>query len=446
MPSSNSRQLAFNALRNIYRRGAYADIALNRALRQTTVKPEDRGLVTELVYGTVRRQRSLDALIDQIGTKKARQQHPDLRVILHLGLYQLRYLTQIPAAAAVNTSVQLAKENGLKRLAGVANGLLRQYERLAAQGNDPLTLPQDSVERLGILHSFPDWIIENWLEQIGTEETEQLCQWFNQSPAVDLRVNPLKQTVDGVEAALAEAGLAVARVPHLPQALRLTGKNRSIEQLPGFKEGWWTVQDSSAQLVTHLLAPQPDEVVIDACAAPGGKTTHIAELMGDRGTIWAYDRAEARLARLRENAQRLGLHSITIRTGDSRCLSKFDQIAARVLVDAPCSGLGTLGKRPDIRWRQTPLKGEELARLQGELLEKAATWVKPGGILVYATCTLNPLENEAVIRSFLNRQPNWQIVPPSDPGAAFAEPSGLIKVWPHRYDMDGFFMVKLQKK
>ena len=447
----NPRQLAFLALRDVYRRGAYADIALDRVLGVGTqhdlpLHGVDRALVTELVYGTVRRQRSLDALIDQLGKKKAQQQPPDLRIILHLGLYQLRYLDQIPDSAAVNTSVELAKENGLKRLSVVVNGLLRQYGRKAAN-NDPLELPEDAVKRLGILHSFPDWMIEIWLEQLGIEETEQLCAWFNQPPAIDLRVNPLKTSIDEVELALVAVGVAVSRVPHLPQALRLTGGSGSIQQLPGFREGWWTVQDSSAQLVTYLLDPQPGEVAIDACAAPGGKTTHIAELMEDRGKIWACDRAVKRLRQLEENAGRLQLKSISICPGDSRSFSQFDQAADRVLLDAPCSGLGTLHRRPDIRWRQTPKKSEELSGLQRELLERAATWVKPGGTLVYATCTLNRLENEEVIQSFLDCHPNWQIqLPPSNsPTASFVTSKGWIKVWPHQHQMDGFFMVKLKK-
>ncbi len=447
----NPRQLAFIALRDVYRRGAYADIALDRVLGAGTqhdlpLHGVDRALVTELVYGTVRRQRSLDALIDQLGKKKAQQQPPDLRIILHLGLYQLRYLDQIPDSAAVNTSVELAKENGLKRLSVVVNGLLRQYGRKAAK-NDPLELPEDAVKRLGILHSFPDWMIEIWLEQLGRDETEQLCAWFNQPPAIDLRVNPLKTSIDEVELALVAAGVAVSRVPHLPQALRLTGGSGSIQQLPGFREGWWTVQDSSAQLVTYLLDPQSGEVAIDVCAAPGGKTTHIAELMEDRGKIWACDRAVKRLRQLEENVGRLQLKSISICPGDSRSFSQFTQAADRVLLDAPCSGLGTLHRRPDIRWRQTPKKIEELSGLQRELLDRAATWVKPGGILVYATCTLNRLENEEVIQSFLDCHPNWQIqLPPSNsPTASFVTSKGWIKVWPHQHQMDGFFMVKLKK-
>jgi len=442
----NPRQLAFLALRDVHRRGAFTDIALDRVLRTAKLNSADRGLVTELVYGSVRRSRSLDALIDQLGKKKAHQQPPELRTILHIGLYQLRYQERIPPSAAVNTTVELAKENGFKGLAGVVNGLLRQYERLAASSSDSLQLPVEPVERLGVLHSFPDWIIKMWIEQLGVEETEQLCEWLNQSPSIDLRINPLRVSIEEVEAAMQSAGVNVHRVPQLPQALRVAGGTGTIQKLPGFSEGWWTIQDSSAQLVSHLLDPQAGDVVIDACAAPGGKTTHMAELMEDEGKIWACDKAASRLKKLKENAQRLQLKSIQICTGDSRNFSQFTNSADRVLLDAPCSGLGTLHRRPDIRWRVTPATVDELSVLQGELLEQAASWVKPGGVLVYATCTLHQQENEGVILPFLDRHSHWQIEPPpaDSPLSAFSTPQGWLKVWPHRHQMDGFFMVRLK--
>jgi 16S rRNA (cytosine967-C5)-methyltransferase len=206
------------------------------------------------------------------------------------------------------------------------------------------------------------------------------------------------------------------------------------------------VQDSSAQLVSHLLNPQPGEVVIDACAAPGGKTAHMAELMGDRGTIWACDKTPSRLKKLQQNCDRLGLQSIQIRTGDSRQQPEFVGMADRVLLDAPCSGLGTLHRHADARWRQTPERVKELVQLQSELLQQAATWVKPNGTLVYATCTLHPAENEQLITTFLASQPTWKIVPPAanTPPAAYAAPAGWIKVLPYQHQMDGFFMVQLQ--
>lgn len=447
----NSRQLAFFALRDIYQRGAFTDIALDRVLRTAQLSNAERGLATELVYGCVRRSRTLDAIIDQLGKKKASQQPPDLRTILHIGLYQLRYQQRIPASAAVNTAVELAKANGFTGLAGVVNGLLRQYERLAnpdtsnPQSNDPLQLPTDLVERLGILHSFPNWMIQMWINQLGADETQQLCAWFNQIPTIDLRVNRLKVSIEDVEAALQSAGIEVQRIPSVPQALRVTGGTGSVQQLPGFSEGWWTIQDSSAQLVSYLLQPKAGDVVIDACAAPGGKTTHIAELMGDQGKIWACDRAASRLKKLQENTQRLQLESIQICTGDSRDFSEFTNSADAVLLDAPCSGLGTLHRRPDIRWRVTPETVQELAVLQKELLENVATWVKPEGVLVYATCTLHPEENEGVIQPFLEQHPHWHIEPPSASFNTFATPQGWLKVWPHRYNMDGFFMVKLKR-
>ncbi|HAX74893.1 MAG TPA: 16S rRNA (cytosine(967)-C(5))-methyltransferase, partial [Cyanobacteria bacterium UBA11372] len=310
----------------------------------------------------------------------------------------------------------------------------------------PLKLPENPVERLGILHSFPDWIVQVWLEQLGYTETEQLCAWMNASPTIDLRVNILRTSIEEVEAAMQSAGIAVSRIPHLPQGLRLTGSIGTIANLPGFDRGWWTIQDSSAQLVGYLLDPQPGEVIIDACAAPGGKTTHIAELMGDNGTVWGCDRTPSRLKKLQENTQRLGLKSIQICTGDSRHQSQFTNIADRVLLDAPCSGLGTLHRRADARWRHTKESVTELAALQSELLEQSATWVKPGGSLAYSTCTLHPVENENIIQAFLERHPDWQIASPMPNSnlASFTTPEGWLKVWPHRHQMDGFFMVILR--
>ncbi|MEH1888946.1 MAG: 16S rRNA (cytosine(967)-C(5))-methyltransferase RsmB [Nostoc sp.] len=497
---TNPRQLAFIALRDVHK-GAYADVALDRVLQKVNLADNDRRLVTELVYGSVRRQRTLDNLIDQLAKKKSDQQPQDLRTILHLGFYQLRYQERIPASAAVNTTVQLAKENGFSGLTGFVNGLLRQYIRLAEKiKGDPLQLPENlverfdnlpdlenlspnlspkrgevlnslstlqglgagglglaltfpdevncQVERLGILHSFPNWIIQVWLEQLGLAETEQLCEWMNQSPIIDLRINPLCTSIEEVEAALQYAGILVRRISHLPQALRLIGSTGSIQKLPGFREGWWTVQDSSAQLVSHLLDPQPGEVVIDACAAPGGKTTHIAELMADKGKILACDRTPSRLRKLQENSQRLNLQSIQIYTGDSRHFAQFQNTADRVLLDAPCSGLGTMHRHADARWRQTPESVRELSLLQKELLTHTSTFVKLGGVLVYATCTLHPAENEQVILAFLAESPDWQIESPSGfefPDSAHTMPQGWFKVWPHRQDMDGFFMVRLRK-
>lgn len=481
----NPRQLAFIALREVHRRGAFADVALDRTLRNSELNELDRRLLTEIVYGSVRRMRSLDFLIDQLAKKPASQQPPDLRTILHIGLYQLQYLTHIPPSAAVNTTVQLTKENGFSGLSSFVNGLLRQYTRVTpptppyeggaksisyeegaksisyqddksnitppltkgGQGgvNSILKLPENPIESLGIIHSFPDWLIQFWLEQIGETETEKLCQWFNQSPTIDLRINPLRTTIDEVETAFKSQNIAVNRIPYLPQALRLNGSIGAIYNLPGYNEGWWTIQDSSAQLVTHLLDPQPGETIIDACAAPGGKTTHIAELMQDKGTIIACDKTESRLKKLKQNAERMQLNSIEIHTGDSRNFPNFTNIADRVLLDAPCSGLGTLHRRADARWNHTEKNIEELSILQAQLLANVATFVKPGGKLVYATCTIHPLENENIIESFFTNNPEWQTEPIILDLPIESTAEGWLKVWPQRQQMDGFFIATLKK-
>lgn len=442
----SSRQLAFLALQDIYENKAYTDVALDRALRQYPSKTKDRGLISDLVYGIVRRRRTLDSLINQIGNKKASRQHPDLRIILHIGLYQLRYLNQIPESAAVNTSVELAKINNLNKLSGVVNGILRTYIRLA-QEKDPLILPANSIAKLGVLYSLPDWIIEIFCSQFKLEDVEKLCAYFNKPATHDLRINPLKTTIDEVKNTLLEAGVEIINIPHLPQGLRLKESVGSISRLPGFAQGWFSIQDASAQLVSHLLNPQPGEMIIDACASPGGKTTHIAELMSDKGLIVACEIHEKRLSKIQENVDRLQLKSVKIQEGDSTILSQFKNQADKVLVDVPCSGLGTLHKRPDIRWRQNPDKIRELTDLQEKLLKNAASWVKPGGKLVYATCTLNYAENEGVITDFLKNHPDWQIESPLDKSFTnFSVTSnGMIKVLPHHHQMDGFFMVKLTK-
>ena len=447
LSTSNARQLALKILLKIDRKNSYTDVALNRALNQSNLSSSDRSLCTELVYGIIRHQRTLDSLIDQLGKKKAQQQPPNLRRILHIGLYQLRYLDHIPPSAAVNTSVDLAKDNKLQRLSGVVNGILRQYIRTTQGNHDPLILPNDTLKKLAIQYSFPDWIIETWLQKWGEETTEKMCHWFNQSPNIDIRVNPLKTNLETLQTQLTSAGVNVTPLGRFPCALRLKGKIGTIPTLPGFSQGHWTVQDTSAQLVSYFLDPQPGDTIIDACAAPGGKTTHIAELMGDQGTIFACDRTPSRLKKVQENAQRLELNCIETVVGDSRYLQQFINKGDRVLVDVPCSGLGPLHRHPDIRWRQTPENIRELTSLQLEILNQAAQWVKPQGTLVYSTCTLNPPENQEIIQTFLSTHSHWKIEPPNPHWAfsPFLTSSQWIQMLPHKQDSDGFFMVKLKK-
>ncbi len=441
MSNPNPRQLAYQGLKAVHR-GAYADVALSRVMPKT-IPSNDRRLLTELLYGGVRRQRTLDALIDQFAKKPAHQQPPDLRTLLHVGLYQLRYLDHIPDAAAIFTTVELAKNNQLSGLSGFVNGLLRQYARAAAN-NDPLSMPSDPIQRLGILYSYPDWIVQIWHDQLGLEETEKLCEYCNQPPHIDLRINSLKTDRESVRSQLAAAGVTTTPLPHLPQALRIEGKSGPIPQLPGFQEGLWTVQEASAQLVGHLLNPQPGAIALDVCAAPGGKTTHMAELMQNRGEIWGCDRTPSRLRKLKQNLQRLEIEAVQIWTGNSRQLSDQIPLADYVLVDAPCSGLGTLHRHADARWRQTPDNTQDLSTLQLDLLLNSARWVKPGGTLLYSTCTLHPQENETIIDQFLAQMPQWRAQRPMIDWVPISESQNNLKIWPHQHKMDGFFMAILR--
>jgi len=442
---TNSRKLAFYALKAINKQKAYADIALDRILQShQDLSQSDRSLVTELVYGITRRQRTLDALIAEFTGKPTAKQPPDLRLILQIGIYQICFLDHIPDSAAVNTTVDLAKSEKLGGLSGLVNGVLRRVCREQEQRS-----LFANIQDLGVLYSFPDWLINLWIEELGTAETDRLCQWFNQSPHIDLRVNTLKTTTTELIDRLQIADVKVQRLPLIPNALRLSSGVGNIPNLVGFSEGLWTVQDASAQLAALILDPQPHDIVIDACAAPGGKTTHIAELMGDKGLIYACDRTENRLKKIQQNCNRLGLSSIQMRIGDSREFTDFEGQADRVLLDVPCSGLGTLHRHADARWRQTPEESVKLGILQSELLAKAETWVKVGGTLVYSTCTIHPAENEDVIEKFLANHPNWQLIAPNiqniSSGFLLEPAHPWLKILPHKHNMDGFFIAKLQK-
>jgi 16S rRNA (cytosine967-C5)-methyltransferase len=341
----------------------------------------------------------------------------------------------------------LAKANRLGRLSSVVNGLLRQYSRQVQGGGDPLVLPNQPIAALGIRHSYPDWLVALWLDQLGYDETDQLCQWFNQVPSIDLRVNRQRATIATVKTAFSAAGVAVEAISGVPYGLRLVNHQGALTDLPGYETGWWSVQDASAQLVGQLLDPQPGERVLDVCAAPGGKATQIAEMVGESGILWACDRAPSRLKKITANATRLGLTNLHTHPGDSTNLAQFHQQFDRVLVDAPCSGLGTLHRHVDARWRQTPDGIAALAELQSALLAEAARCVKPGGTLVYATCTLHPAENEAVLAAFCHTHPTWQIQPPAPGfgGGLEVAPQGWVRLWPHRHSMDGFFMAQLRQ-
>ena len=410
--------------------GAYADGALERELGRSPLTPADRGLATELAYGAIRQRRVLDAWLDQLGKVSAERQPPKLRWLLHIGLYQLLASDRVPPSAAVSTTVELAKRGGLARLAPVANGLLRAFLRRREAGDRlPLTPAQsaDLAVSLGVRHSLPDWLSRELRQWLPPERAETFGRACNSAPSLDLRVNRLRSSPAAVQEALADAGVEAIAIEGLPSGLTLKGRTGDLSRLPGFAEGHWCVQDRAAQRIAPLLDPQPGERILDACAAPGGKSTHLAELMGDQGLVLALDRGEARLRRVSRNAERLGLQSIAVQHGDATALAqKQPELQAsfdRILVDAPCSGLGTLARHADARCRIDPAAIDELVALQRQLIDGLLPLLKPQGHLVYATCTVHPRENNQLIEAVLADHPelqlrqSWQLWPGEVAGA-----------------------------
>lgn len=433
------RRLAWQVLQAVAA-GAYADGALERELGRTPLAPLDRALATELAYGAIRQRRLLDAWLDQLGKVPAERQPPKLRWLLHLGLYQLIASDRVPAAAAVSTTVELAKRGGLSRLAPVVNGMLRAFlRRRELDGPGCLPAAGDPATLLGLRHSLPQWLAAELLQWLPPDQADAFGRACNTPPSLDLRVNRLRSTPEAVQAALAAEGVEAQPIEGLPAGLTLLGRSGDLSRLPGYAEGHWCVQDRAAQRIAPLLAPQPGERILDACAAPGGKSTHIAELMGDQGSVLALDRGEARLRRVSRNSERLGLHCIEPCHGDATALA--DQHPAwlgsfdRILVDAPCSGLGTLARHADARWRMKPAAIDELVLLQRQMLEALLPLLKPQGSLLYATCTVHPRENDQLIAAFQADHLDLECIQ-----------SGQL--WPGALDGagDGFFAALLQRR
>ncbi|MEB3264278.1 MAG: 16S rRNA (cytosine(967)-C(5))-methyltransferase [Synechococcus sp.] len=433
------RQVAWRVLQAVAA-GAYADVALERDLARHPLQGADRGLATELAYGSIRQRRLLDAWIDRLGKVPAQRQPPKLRWLLHLGLYQLLFCRRIPASAAVSTTVELAKRGQLARLAPVVNGQLRALLRSrgtdALEAQEPwqgLELPADPAARWGLRHSLPDWIGDLVLQWLPPAEAEAFGLACNAPPHLDIRLQPQRCRPAELQEQLTAAGLRCEPLGNNAGGeeggFSLLGAPGDLRRLPGYAEGWWSVQDRHAQRVVPLLDPQPGERILDACAAPGGKSTQIAERQHDSGEIWAVDRSEGRLQRLSHSAARLGLGSIHLLAADASQLLElrpdWRESFDRILLDAPCSGLGTLARHPDARWRITPGAIEELVALQRQLLEALLPLLKQGGRLVYATCTVHPGENADQIEALRQRHPDlerleqWQCWPAAEGGDGF---------------------------
>ncbi len=444
---SPARALALDTLRRVEERGAHADVELGAHLAGAHLGSQDQALATRLVYGTLAWQGRLDWHLAQLCTTSPQRLDPWLRVILRLGLYQILLLDRVPGYAAVDTAVTLAR--GFRN--GAATGLVNATLRRAVAEGTTLPLPdreRDPLEYLAIRWSHPRWLVDLWRREIGEPDLEPLLRADQEPAPTVLRVNTLATDCAAVLHALAPTPASPTH--YAPEGIRIGAPLAVVTDLPG---NWITAQAEASQLIAHLVDPRPGERILDACAAPGGKTTHLAALMRNRGEIVAVDVARRGLASLHRRATAFGIDIIRTRAGDARSLAR--ELAAgtafdRILVDAPCSGLGTLRSHPELRWRVQESDLARLARVQAEILHGVAPLCAPGGVVVYATCTLSRAENEAVVEHFQSEHAEFstEIPPPSLPPSILplVDAHGALRTLPHRHGLDGFFAVCLRRR
>lgn len=451
--TSSSRMLAYQTLTRVYKDNAYTNVALQHALSRSQLTPRDKSLTTEIVYGTVRRQISIDAVLQLYVKKALRELDPSVLTILRMSVYQLAFLSRVPAYAVIDEAVELTKRFA-SRASGFVNGVLRSYRRDAAPFEDKveqrlLQMKNPSLaQQLGVRHGYPTWMVASLLPFYGEARTEQILMASNEAAPVTFRVNRLKTTPDEAVRALELSGLTGVTRGRWSDDAIVVNSAVDVESLPLYREGHLTLQDEGAMLIAPLLGATPGMEILDMCAAPGGKTTHIAELQLDQGHIDAYDVYLQKVKMIRELCARLGISSVTTRLGDGREARLRDTLYDAVLVDAPCSGLGVLRRRPDIRHRRKQEDIATLAQLQRELLASACASVRRGGIVVYATCTLLPEENDQVVEQVVaewDGQIAWEPIRDGIPDALALPDTKGLTLTPDMANTDGFYMAKLRR-
>ena len=437
------RGIAVKILTRVERTDAYLDKLLDIELETGDLNPPDKRLLNELVHGVLRNQAKLDWVLTGFYHGQYSKVAPNVRNALRVALYQILFLTRIPHHAAVNEAVEFVKKYRGQRLADTMNGLLRNIARNVENIRYPLAT-KDEIQYLSVVHSHPSWIVKRWHKRYGFEETESLCKADNMRPFLTLRPNPLKIDYRSFVNELVEVGIDYRRCFYMRDYV-------TVRNLPNirhsrlFTGGLFTIQDESAGLVGDLLAPQPGETLIDLCAAPGGKSLHAAEKMNNQGRIISVDRYDVRLNLVQRAADRIGASIIETVEGYAESIEL--EPADKVLVDAPCSGLGTLSKKPDIKWKRDLEDIRKLAVLQKGIMENAAKLVKPGGVLVYSTCTIEPEENEDVVSAFLETHPEFELVHAEEflPHRVVSR-EGFLATFPHKHRMDGAFGARLRRK
>jgi len=439
--AKNARAFALDALKRVEKDQAYLDLLVEHVLQKNSLKEVDRRLFSELAYGTVRHRRLLDFYIEQALDRKISQTDLTTRNILRLGAYQLFFLDRIPARAAVNETVELS----IKYARPLINAVLRKLSDKKAELKKPEDLP-DKISRLAIKYSHPDWMVERFLRQFSEEECGKFLEADNQRPELCLRVNTTRTSREDLLDIFEKEQVAARRGKYSKFAV-LVEDHIFPGRLPGYLEGLFAVQDQASQLVVMMLSPEPGEMILDACAAPGTKSLEIFQLMQKKGKLVAADVSEERLKLVKNEAERLGLQGFEILCRDLTAPLNLKMNFDKILLDAPCSGLGTLRRHPEIKWQRTEHDIQALSQLQKRLIKNLAQYVKPGGVLVYSTCTVTPEENQEVVSTVLEtgefeQQDPLAFLPDS---AATLVNNKIFQTFPHCHGADGFTAFRLKR-
>lgn len=442
---SNPRNTALNVLMKIEQDNAYSNIALNNAIRENKLSGVDSSFVSALVYGVLERKITLDYIIKQYSKIPLRKIELKTKMILRLGILQLLFMDKIPESAAVNESVNLAKKHKLQKSSGFINGILRSITR----SEEKYKLPDKSDKLLyySVKYSAPQELVKLWINSYGELNTEQLLISLGGRPKICARVNTLKTDKNSLIAELAKENVKAEEIPFLENAVSLM-ETGSIERLSAYKTGKLHIQDASSQLCVDFLSPKPREVLLDICSAPGGKSFTAAQCMGDRGKIFACDLYDHKLKLISDGAKRLGIHSIVTLKRDGASSDVSLPLADKILCDVPCSGLGILSRKPEIRYKDN-LITDDLPELQYKILCQSAQYLANGGRLVYSTCTLNPAENNKNAQRFLEEHPDFYGVKlslPSQIKRAIDENDYEITLMPHTSGTDGFYIAVFGKR
>ena len=448
---NNPRKTSLHVLNTLDQGNKTLDNILDEVLSQHTFfLKKDRALLQAIVYGVLRWRSKLDWIIDHFSNTPLKRIDPKVMNILRIALFQIIYLNRIPVSAAVNTSVEMAKSLTEPYVVRFINGLLRN----AAKKYDQVLFPdvnKDPASALAVNKSFPKWMLERWLDRFGLEETALLCDAINTIPPLTVRCNTLKTRRKTLLKRLEKDVEKVANTDYSPDGVFFSHPKKSIPKMKAFEDGLFQVQDEAAQLVTLLLNPKPGETILDACAGLGGKTGHISQMMKNRGKLIAMDNNTKKLNILQSEMIRLGISMVTPQTYDlndpagDKSIGKFD----RILLDAPCSGLGVLRRNPDAKWSTLEQDLIRNAKRQATFLDNLANQVKPEGLLVYCVCSMEPEENESVINGFLKKHQDFAIEKHPDglphKARSLINGSGYLKTFPHLHNMDGFFAVCMKR-